>query len=357
MNYIQNTHNTIFNMNESLYTKSVNELSPTAGRFRAIPVAFADVAMDTLQHPFSAIESLVRGITNLCLSPFGQTFPKKNSSGSFAPAPLDSLRRAVVYTEFSLKSAAATPAALVMAVPKFFYQTIAVLYDPKNATAISQEKVSNPYGTDQIVPLNLKSSVWEATTFRQGSLYLDLNEYSKTNPILGRCRAIPMAFRDVVLDTFSVPLRSIESLFRAAANLLGCLFLKDYSMKRALMYTEQSFSLAVQTPVVFLTAIPKFIFQIGATLWDPTTVESINPFAKRYAEHQRAQAEKLAVGSDPLQDKEELEAQQQMTEEAHLALATPEETSTEQTAVVDKKEAPQSDLRDLWEVAGLLANL
>lgn len=110
----------------------------------------------------------------------------------------------------------------------------------------------------------------------QDALYSKFNDFSSSFLIRGRFFAIPVALGDVLLDTVSAPLFAIVSIATAAINLIGIPFSKAYTLKNVLLYTEAAFRYSAITPIKCALAPFKIVFQSGAILVDPTTVQSIN---------------------------------------------------------------------------------
>ena len=110
----------------------------------------------------------------------------------------------------------------------------------------------------------------------QGKLYSKLNNFSRSNEILGRLCSIPVSILDVALDTLKTPLSAIEYLAMAAINLIGALFSKKYTLKDALANTEWTFAAIANTPVKLFMAPIKIVFQFFAILIHPEKVEPID---------------------------------------------------------------------------------
>lgn len=106
-------------------------------------------------------------------------------------------------------------------------------------------------------------------------LYSGLNSYSQSNETLGRICSIPVSLLDIGIESFSLPLASIEFAAMAVIHLIGAAFSKEYTLRNALKYTESSLMLAAATPVKFALAPIKVVFQIFVILNDPKNVVSI----------------------------------------------------------------------------------
>ena len=109
----------------------------------------------------------------------------------------------------------------------------------------------------------------------QDEIYYKLNTFSKSNKIAGRFCSIPISILDVGLETLKIPLSAIEHIARAAINLIGAAFFKDYTLKNALLLTELAVGLIALTPAKLVLAPINIVYQLFAIIINPEKVESI----------------------------------------------------------------------------------
>lgn len=111
----------------------------------------------------------------------------------------------------------------------------------------------------------------------QNQMHRDFNDFSEQHEIIGRLLALPVAFVDVTLETFKVPLAVIEYLALAAINLIGAIFDPDkYTIKHALLAFEVSLLSVLKIPLALALLPIKLLFQTGAIFIHPELANSIN---------------------------------------------------------------------------------
>jgi hypothetical protein len=118
----------------------------------------------------------------------------------------------------------------------------------------------------------------------QDSLYNSLNTFSKDRQGIAYmgCKliSVPLALEDTLLDTLITPFSAVESVARAALNLVGSLFsftetCKDYSVKRAIHYSEKALSDVTSSVVGLATALPKLAYQLLHIAYDAHSAKPI----------------------------------------------------------------------------------
>jgi hypothetical protein len=93
--------------------------------------------------------------------------------------------------------------------------------------------------------------------------------------LLGRIIAPFKALGDTLLDTISAPLAAIDHLARAILNTLGCLFVKEYSLRNALGHWELSLMLSAKTIALVAMSPIKFVYQTCAIWYNPQEAQTI----------------------------------------------------------------------------------
>lgn len=104
--------------NLNLYSKN-HEIS---GRMLSIPVAILDVTLDTLCSPVQSIQLLANTVMNLLGAAFSNNY---------------TLKKALLFGEYSLNSAAITPVKLATAPFKLVFQVFAGIICPEKVNSIA----------------------------------------------------------------------------------------------------------------------------------------------------------------------------------------------------------------------------
>lgn len=246
---------------ENLYSglNKFSTLHPNWGRLCALPVSVVDVALEVLKGPLDAIENAALVPINLVGSALS-ICKFKNSCA---------LKDSLLCAERALRATATIPVAIFTAMPNVVLQFSSIIITPETVDSIAYLSF-------------IASSARVISRENQAALYSSLNRLSMSHPNWGRVCAIPVSIADIALDTFSMPLASIEHAARSVIHSIGAVlslgykFKNLYTLKDSLGYAQSALNCAVSTPVAIFMAIPKLAFQFSAIVIDPKTVQSIN---------------------------------------------------------------------------------
>jgi hypothetical protein len=216
----------------------LNNRSRLGRALLAWPVVALEVGANTLGSRLSAIEAAAFTALNLISAPFSSKYTVKD---------------ALLNAKLSLFYTAQTPVLVTMASYKVFWQTVTIMFSGKEPLSFKKNSVNIIPNWGK--PDYSKAGVW--TCNQQIKLY--------HKPLSG-WDAIPVAAQDVGLNVLRPILQMIESVAFTALNLVGFPFIKNCTLKAALIGAERVFLSASQIPVELAMAIPQFLYQTGAIL-------------------------------------------------------------------------------------------
>lgn len=107
------------------------------------------------------------------------------------------------------------------------------------------------------------------TIENQLELYKGHKDFSVNHPIIGRLLAVPVAFLDVSVSVFIIPISVIEHLALVAINLFGSTISTECTVKDALDNFEVACLETITYPVKVLFMPIKFLFQVCVIIIDP----------------------------------------------------------------------------------------
>lgn len=125
----------------------------------------------------------------------------------------------------------------------------------------------------------------------QNSLYENIRN---SDPNIGRLKAIPICFADIILETFKYPLSSIENLVstpyylgKSIYHIIEVPFSKDEklpevfcNLKATIQCAEEFFAYLVLTPVAVVSSPFKVSYQLLSTMLYPEKAQSWSNYSE-----------------------------------------------------------------------------
>lgn len=234
------------NLNNFALENADSRVGRLKGRMLSIPVAVADVAMETLKRPCDAIQMAFLSLSELkkCVTGFG------------------SFKKAVILADSAIIFGIIVPTTFMMAPYKLVYQILAGVYDPSHVKSFSPQ-VKSPQSALKIIKI-------------QSQCYKKMAKES--NPLAKKALGAIFGVVDVSLELGKMYASALERTALVVINVFGCPFRTECTVKSAIDNAERALGTIATLPYAWSSTLYKMTYQVAMNVLYPNTARPFGEY-------------------------------------------------------------------------------